>query len=79
MNEPQPIEQWMIHTTEGPDFPVRLGTDEQLARTQQDLFAQYQGYRAQAQELLSKAENALSGANLLAYELDRRSKLNGGH
>lgn len=51
---------------------VREATDEHLQKQGQDLFAQYNGYRKQAEEMLSKGENALSGANMVAYELNRR-------
>lgn len=75
-----PPELWLVtNSEEGTTYPVRFGTDEQLDKLQKDMYAQYTGYRAQAMELLGKAENALCSANLLAYELDRRArvKLNG--
>jgi hypothetical protein len=56
----------------GQDFALRLGTKEQLERLQADMMAQHEGYQKQAIELLSKAANALSGANIIQYELDRR-------
>lgn len=75
MSEPTetPIDTFQVRDAEtGQTFALRLGSDEQLNRLHADLYAQYQGYRQQAGELLSKAENALSGANLIAYELERR-------
>lgn len=76
MSEEKPDVFMVKDGADGPDFAVRLGTDEQLARLHADLYAQYQSYRAQAIDLLSKAENALSGANLIAYEIDRRTRVN---
>lgn len=57
----------------GEDFAVRLGTNEQLTRLQADLQAQHDGFLRRAFEEFRRAANALSGANLVSYELDRRA------
>lgn len=64
----------------GKDFAVHLGSDAQLERLQGDLQAQHDGFRTKALEFLTsasemfaRASNALSGANMIAFELDVRA------
>lgn len=75
VQKPPDVEIWVLKFADGsPDIPVRSCTVEQLQKMQYEQYQNYQALRNQAMEILGRAENALSGANLLAYELDRRKR-----